>query len=78
MQDKTQIKLKYNDSDDDEIVVNNNEDLLEAYNNLFMNKFIKFFVYYNGSEINCLFTLNRKESRNGNLLFHPETQTPFE
>ena len=37
------------DSDDDEIVVNGQEDLLEAYHHLFMNKFIKFFVYYNGN-----------------------------
>lgn len=48
MHDKTKIKLKYNDSDDDEIVVLNDADLLEAYNNLFANKFIKFFVYYAG------------------------------
>lgn len=46
--EKDKIFLKYKDLEDDEITVNSDEDLAEAFNLYFMKNLIKFFVCYSG------------------------------
>jgi len=48
MEQDNKIKLSYLDSDDDNIIVNNDSDLEEAYNHQSGKKSLKFKVSYEG------------------------------
>jgi len=48
LSDQSKIQLKYMDFENDEITVNCDDDLIEAFNLYFMKNLIKFFVYYSG------------------------------
>mmetsp|Transcript_7857 Transcript_7857/g.7107 ORF Transcript_7857/g.7107 Transcript_7857/m.7107 type:complete len:100 (-) Transcript_7857:936-1235(-) len=48
LSDKKKIALTYKDLEDDEITVNSDQDLAEAYDLYFSKKLAKFFVFYSG------------------------------